>query len=172
MKLLFLAVLTSLLSSTAFTQTNFQSGYVILADGERIEGYLNFQDREKNPREAVFRTAPEGESRVYLPIFSHSHSSSQPVAVATRMSILIWASNSPRVSTLAVWDSRRTMSSISIRASSMASRCLAVAFSPTSLRTASMVSLNASRRERAGGTSLNSVTRSVMALPTGCPAGS
>lgn len=56
----------------SIARNNFQPGYVILANGDRLEGYLDFRDREKNPRKATFRSTPDGESKVYYPIELHS----------------------------------------------------------------------------------------------------
>ena len=68
-KIYFLLVVLFLgAGSQSIAQKKLEPGYVILANGERIEGFIKYQDRESNPEKVVFSTTEGGEKKTYFPL--------------------------------------------------------------------------------------------------------
>lgn len=57
---------TSLLPS-AFGQENYLPGYVIANDGDKITGFINYLNWDKNPKKITFKKDQEGEPTSFIP---------------------------------------------------------------------------------------------------------
>ncbi len=57
-----------LVFSNTYGQKKLQPGYIINTNGDKTNGYLEFRDREKNPKTISFKETPEGRGTLYTPL--------------------------------------------------------------------------------------------------------
>ena len=54
-----------LLPAISFAQSNYKPGYVVILKGDTVNGYINYKDWDKNPRNISFGNSPEGQKTEY-----------------------------------------------------------------------------------------------------------
>src|SRR3569833_2202807 len=59
MRLLLIALFT-LLSVTAFAQSNYHSGYVVKNNGDTVKGYIDYREWERTPKSIHFKVVETG----------------------------------------------------------------------------------------------------------------
>lgn len=71
-KMVFKTLLSALMilavSGVALGQKNLKPGYIITIAGDKVNGYIDYRDWEKNPKSIIFKETPANQNIIYTPL--------------------------------------------------------------------------------------------------------
>ena len=72
-----IAIMT--ISFSSFCQKNYLKGYLIHLNGDTLNGFIDYRNWEKNPKQVYFKTAIDGQRILYTPIMIKGFSVSNEI---------------------------------------------------------------------------------------------